>query len=146
MFGEPFHTLERGELTDSIHHLQMALKGGGVGVELPLVRQIGRYLPMKTARELFSINDFLVEFGQAAVDNMKASSGNGRNIFANMAAEAEKGEPGMSDEDVKTEATNLIVAGSDTTAVTLTYLVWAVLSKPTLQADLVREVITLGEA
>lgn len=45
---------------------------------------------------------------------------------------------------VRNEATNFIVAGSDTTAVTLTYLVWAVLKRPQLRAALEEEVDALS--
>jgi cytochrome P450 len=44
---------------------------------------------------------------------------------------------------VHLEASGLIIAGTDTTSVTLTYLVWAVLSQPTLQAELEHEVAAL---
>lgn len=46
--------------------------------------------------------------------------------------------------DVKQEASNLIVAGSDTTGVTLTYLTWAVLQRPKLQAEIEEEVASLN--
>jgi cytochrome P450 len=46
----------------------------------------------------------------------------------------------LTDEQVQTEAGNLIVAGSDTTGITLTYLTWAVLKQPALQAALEKEV------
>ncbi|KAK3068759.1 hypothetical protein LTR53_013422 [Teratosphaeriaceae sp. CCFEE 6253] len=61
-----------------------------------------------------------------------------------MMAEAGKGER-LDDRDVEIEATNLIVAGTDTTAVSLTYLVYAVLSDPALQRGLVAEVSGLPE-
>ncbi len=65
-------------------------------------------------------------------------------MFAHIILEAEKGEQ-LDDLDVKLEASALIVAGSDTTAVTLTYLVWAVLSRPDLRALLVRELSKLPD-
>ena len=61
-----------------------------------------------------------------------------------MMAEAEKGER-LDNEDVAIEASNLIVAGSDTTSITLTYLVWAVLSRPGLRVQLEQEVQQLPE-
>ncbi|KAK5119731.1 hypothetical protein LTR85_007307 [Meristemomyces frigidus] len=140
MFGDCFHTLEKGEAHDCIRILQKALMGGGIGAEMPIVREIGRRLPMR-ASEIFGANKFLEDYGQAAVDNMKSQQG-GKNIFANVMAEAERGEP-MDDLDVKLEATGLIVAGTDTTAISLTYLVWAVLSRPTLQVELEKEIATL---
>ena len=40
---------------------------------------------------------------------------------------------------------NIIIAGTDTTGVTLTYLVWCVLSHPPLQRKLEEEVAALAE-
>ena len=51
----------------------------------------------------------------------------------------------VSDDDVKAEASGLLVAGTDTTAISLTYLVWAVLKQPDLQRRLEEEVATLEE-
>lgn len=143
MFGDSFRTLEKGEVNDYIRCLQKALMGGGIGAELPLVRQIGRWLPLRASRELFGSNDYLIEYGQAAVNNMKAQKGS-KNIFANMMVEAEKGER-LDDTDVKLEAMGLIVAGTDTTAISLTYLVWAVLSHPAVEKELKAELATLPE-
>jgi cytochrome P450 len=68
------------------------------------------------------------------------------NLFSQMMAEADGQEKTtLTKSSVQTEAGNLIVAGSDTTAVTLTYLVWAVLKHPQLQAQLEKEVSELSD-
>lgn len=72
---------------------------------------------------------------------MKAEK-DAKNIFANMLAELEKGEQ-LDEKDVQIEATNLIVAGTDTTAVTLTYFIWAVMSHPSVGRELQEEVASL---
>lgn len=138
MFGECFKTLQRGEVNDYIHVLQSALKGGGIGAELPLVKVIGAKLPFQAAWQMFSANDYILDRGKIAVKNMRASQGT-QNIFANIMAESEKGER-LDEKDVVLEATATIVAGTDTTAVTLTYLVWAVLSRPELRDAVEEEV------
>lgn len=143
MFGDSFHTLEQGEANEYIRTLQNTLKGSGIGAELPLVAPILRLLPFQATKELFNNNAYLLDYGKAAVRNMR-SNGGGRNIFANIMAEAEKGER-LDDLDVQVEATNLIVAGTDTTAMTLTYLVWAVMSQPALQSLLEAELDALAK-
>jgi cytochrome P450 len=45
--------------------------------------------------------------------------------------------------DLTIEAHGLIIAGSDTTAITLTYLIWAVSSRPLLMKQLQDEVSSL---
>lgn len=144
MFGESFRTLERGETSKYIITIQKALKGSGIGYEMPIVRQIGRLLPLKSTQELFGTADYVISYAKIAVDNMKASQGS-KNIFANLMAEAGKGHL-IDERDVQLEASNFIVAGTDTTAITLTYLVWAVLSKPALQLELEGEVAALPDA
>ncbi|CAI6014052.1 unnamed protein product [Clonostachys chloroleuca] len=67
------------------------------------------------------------------------------NIFSQMLGQADGQEKTeITDIAVRTEAGNLIVAGSDTTAVTLIYLIWAVLKQPQLQASLELEVSDLS--
>lgn len=73
-------------------------------------------------------------------------NGHSANLFGNMLAECEAGEKSdLTPEKVQAEAGNLIVAGSDTTSVTLTYLVWVVLRRPDLQARLEEELAGLGD-
>lgn len=121
----------------------MALQGGGIGAELPLVRAVGQYLPFEPFRTLFGGNHYLQEKAQIAVKNAYAP-GNEKNLFAHMIHEAEKGV-NLDETDVELEAAALIVAGSDTTAVSLTYLVWCVLSRPELTDWLCTELKQLPE-
>ncbi|KAI0020422.1 hypothetical protein F4780DRAFT_371994 [Xylariomycetidae sp. FL0641] len=62
-----------------------------------------------------------------------------RDLFAPMAA----AERGLSKLRVRLEAPNLVLAGADTTSVTLTDLVWAVLKRPALQRRLEEELAGL---
>lgn len=100
-------------------------------------RHIGRRLPGKTAENYFRNNDEISKTAQVAIANSK-KEGMGANIFSTI----EVG-PDFTESDINAEATTLIVAGSDSTAVSLTYLVWSVLSHPEIQRDLEAEVATL---
>ena len=118
----------------------------GVGVELPIIMALGkvlRYVPIPAIQSIFCPNDVLYEHGRKYLDSIKASE-TSSNIFSNIAAEAEAGEK-LSMDDVHLEASGLIVAGTDTTSTTLTYLVWAVLSQSALQRELETEVAGLSE-
>lgn len=55
------------------------------------------------------------------------------------------GENGLTDFEIKLEAGGYITAGSDTAAITLTYLVWAVCKHRDVQEKLVAEVASLPE-
>lgn len=116
----------------------------GISVELPWIKAIAgvlTLLPIPALRDMFSPNDALYEHGRKFLHSIQASESSS-NIFSNIAAEAEKGEK-LSMDDVHLEASGLIIAGTDTTSTTLTYLTWAVLSRPTLQRDLEQEVSQL---
>ncbi|CAO2649664.1 Nn.00g070490.m01.CDS01 [Neocucurbitaria sp. VM-36] len=55
------------------------------------------------------------------------------------------GEEGMSQQEIVAEAQAYIVAGSDTTAISLTYLVWAVCKDDKVKGKLVKEVAELPD-
>lgn len=96
---------------------------------------------------MLKADDVVFDYGALAVRNMKNASANTQNLFGQMLAQADSQEKtNLKDSTVRQEAANLIVAGSDTTAVTLTYLVWAVLKQPHLQSALEEEVAGLSDA
>lgn len=122
------------------------IKVRGIGVEFPIIMEIGKvlkFLPIKAMRDIFRPNDVLFDHGNKYLASIEASE-TSSNIFSNIAAEAELGEK-LSKDDVHLEASGLIIAGTDTTSVTLTYIVYAVLSRPDLQDNLEKEVATLPE-
>ncbi|KAF2016936.1 cytochrome P450 [Aaosphaeria arxii CBS 175.79] len=144
-FGESFHMLELGKQTGYIDALQAALLSGVLRAELPLVHTLLRYIPTERIQKIVTADDVVFEYGALAIRNMRQGVGNAMNLFGQMVAASDSQEKAsLRDEDVRTEAGNLIIAGSDTTAVTLTYLVWAVLNQPQLQADLEREIASLS--
>ncbi|PVI05800.1 cytochrome P450 [Periconia macrospinosa] len=146
-FGESFNMLELGKQTPYIDAIQSALLGGVLRSELPWLYNAGRWLPVKTLETLTTADNVVFEHGALAVRNMKDQNHNSKNLFGQMVAAAEdpdKDKPVIKDSSVQLEAGNLIVAGSDTTAVTLTYLVWAVLNDTALQRDIEEEVAGLS--
>ena len=119
------------------------MKGSGIGVEIPWIRGILKYIPIKSWQEVFNSTGLLMKYG-LETRQMSRSSGDDKTIFSNSNKEAER-EGGYMDEiDVQLEAQGLLVAGSDTTAVTLTYLVWAVICHPQWQHALEEEVAGLA--
>ena len=72
--------------------------------------------------------------------NSKSQDSSTANLFATILAESDKNDGMLTPIEVNLEAKNLIVAGSDTTAITLTYLTWAVLRQPEIRKRLEDEV------
>ncbi|KAI8670449.1 hypothetical protein NCS57_00516200 [Fusarium keratoplasticum] len=146
-FGESFRMLELGKQTPYIDAIQAALLCGVARNELSWIFPILRHLPFKGIRDIVNADNVVFEHGAKAVQNMSSASDglSTANLFSQMLAQAQGQEKTeIKDSTVRTEAGNLIVAGSDTTAITLTYLVWAVLSQPRLQAALELEVCGLS--
>lgn len=121
------------------------MKGSGIGLEIPLIRIIGPYVPLKSFREMFRAEEYLLKYSQRAVTNSRKNSESCRNIFSGLLYETEKDSSALSNMEVAIEAGNLIVAGSDTTAVTLTYLIWAILSRPSLRLQIEEELKGLDD-
>ncbi|KAH6613096.1 cytochrome P450 3A17 [Boeremia exigua] len=145
-FGDSFGMLEQGKQTSYIDALQAALLGGVLRAEFPLMYTILRFIPLKGVQRMVTADDMVYEHGAVAIHNMRDGQGNNMNLFGQMLAASDDYEKvGLTDKAVREEAGNLIVAGSDTTAVTLTYLVYAVLKDPELQARLEQEVVGLSD-
>jgi cytochrome P450 len=118
------------------------VKMGGVRSELPTTFAIGSFLRIP----LFLTPDVrMLEYGAIAVKNAKSQSTAKPTIFRKILAESEKDNSSITDLEVREEAKNLIVAGSDTTGITITYLLYNVMKNPYLQKQLETEVQTLPE-
>jgi cytochrome P450 len=120
----------------------------GIRAELSWIYPILQRLPFQGLKKLLNADNVVFDHGAIAVQNMQ-SAGDGfskANLFSQMLAESDsQDKTNLSLLSVQQEAGNLIVAGSDTTAVTLTYLIWAVLKQPQLQAELEREISELSD-
>lgn len=65
-----------------------------------------------------------MQYGTRAIANSRSPQhGHPTNVFSTILAEAENDDGSLSNLEVNEEARNFIVAGSDTTAITLTYLI-----------------------
>ena len=118
--------------------------GAGIMVEMPFLRLL-RFIPVTAVQEMFNANDFILRGAGRAVEMARSRTGEA-NIFAKVIEDCEKeGDGHIDDMDVRIEAMNVIIAGTDTTGVTLTYLTWAVLQRPDLQTALEFETAGLKE-
>jgi cytochrome P450 len=112
----------------------------GITAELEWLVKFARCLPIPSLQAALTIQRRLDKYGHQAIQNLKqhvsspSKTGNlsGACIFTRIIDPAKNSE--LSDYEIEHEASNLIVAGSDTTAVSLTYLVWALLHPSHRQA------------
>ncbi|KAE9578600.1 putative sterigmatocystin biosynthesis P450 monooxygenase [Colletotrichum fructicola] len=144
-FGESFEMLELGEKNSYIKALESVFIFTTLRKELPLLYFLARLLPIQSVQNIVQAQNIVDAHAVRAAANLR-QNGHSANLFGNMLAECEAGEKSdLTPEKVQAEAGNLIVAGSDTTSVTLTYLVWVVLRRPDLQARLEEELAGLGD-
>ncbi|KAK0617757.1 cytochrome P450 [Immersiella caudata] len=163
-FGESFDLLEdargdnesaeeggKGEGNGRDEYFE-ALDSAGVNILLDslfpqfLLRGAGKV--WKGLGKIVYANDVITERGAVAVKNLREVGGGRPNLFSNMLAEADKAREGdekatLTDDAVRSEAAGFLLAGSDTTGMALTYMVWAVLRRLDLQRRMEAEVATL---
>lgn len=154
MFGESFHSLELGKQTPLIDALQRAGFATILSLEFPLVGLVGRHLPLAPVRAMFHADAVVDEYGALAYRNLRSGDAHHKkNIFSQALATADDAKElaqgghmtRFIEQTVRHESTNFLFAGSDTTAATLTYLVWAVLRQgPRLRDALEQEIAGLG--
>jgi len=125
-----------------IRVLKKLTMGAGIMVEMPFLRLL-RFVPISAIQEMFNANEFILEGAGRAVEMARSRTGES-NIFAKVIEDCRK-EGDIDDMDVRIEAMNIIIAGTDTSGVTLTYLTWAILQRPELQAALEAETAELKE-
>ncbi|KAJ5724412.1 hypothetical protein N7493_006140 [Penicillium malachiteum] len=146
MLGDSFDMLQKGKKNEYTRILETDNQGSGIMTEVPFAKGILPYIPLRSFREMFSGDEILLQHSRALVIYSRKHSESCRNIFSRLVYESEKDDVSLSDTDVAMEVSSLIVAGSETTAITLTYLIWAALSRPKLRSDLEAELATLGES
>lgn len=109
---------------------------------MPLLYAIASRFPGLEGSALFTAWKKLQDRGAKAVDNLRSGDGHA-NVFASVLKAAD--EKSLTDEDIRVEAAAFMIAGSDTTSNTLTYLIYGILSDPQLQKLIVDEVKGLTE-
>jgi cytochrome P450 len=102
----------------------------GIRSELGILFKLGSLIPLKLIQHALGLKQRLEIYGTQAIQNHKdyvAENPQARETSLFGRFLDPKKNMGLSDQEIADEALNLIVAGSDTTAVSLTYLVWALL-------------------
>jgi cytochrome P450 len=116
----------------------------GLKLELPIIYHILNTIPLPWVERAAAAAERLEKAGEKAVQNTKeAPKGSTKTLFSKMYPE--DGEQPFSDELMAREASNIIIAGADTTAITLTYLVYEVIQHPEVKKKLLDELASCSE-
>ncbi|KAL0944855.1 cytochrome P450 3A17 [Colletotrichum truncatum] len=145
-FGKSFGMLDLGKSTLYMRAIETALLGAVFKSELPLLHFIFRLIPKSSFQTLGRCLDQVDDAGKNGVEQLAQQHDKTRSLFKEMIVDCEKEDrPWLSDDTVRIEAAGMMVAGSDTTAAVLTYLIWSVLRQKDLQKRLEEEIAKLGD-
>lgn len=148
-FGSSFRMLEQGKKNQYMIDIESALMLGSMIAEFPRLIPLLSRLPIPSLRRIERGSANSATYGHESVQRRKRMALSGElntdrpSIFDKMFAAGEK--QAISDDAISSEAGNLIVGGSDTTGVTLTYLIWATLKNPEAHTKVSEEVRTVEE-
>lgn len=148
-FGSSFEMLKQGKKNQYMIDVESSLMLASLVAEFPRLVPLLSYLPIPYVRWMENAVANKTNYGHQSIQRRKRMALSGElktdrpGIFDKMFAAGEKQV--MPDAAMGAEAGNLIVGGSDTTGVTLTYLVWATLKCPEAHARVLEEVRGLEE-
>ena len=125
--------------------MESVSKVRGIRAEAGQLYPLLKLLNFGTSSHFEEAERRIQEQSRIVVANAHSRSLEKANIFTEVLRRDRKDEERISDNDAVYEAAALVVAGSGTTAVTLTYLVWAVLKHSHVQARLEEEVNTFKD-
>ncbi|KAF4778325.1 TRI11 [Colletotrichum scovillei] len=156
-FGESFKMLEVGEKNDYMKMLELISVQNITRYELPWLHFIRSRVPfLKSSTDFVDAQAVLDSYGDRAVENLRQNSDRNRTLFATLlnALDADdtndkeekenSSNAKLTEEMVQRESRSMIIGGSDTTSITLAYLVWAVVKRPELRIKLEDELAGLS--
>ncbi|KAG5976205.1 hypothetical protein E4U55_007458 [Claviceps digitariae] len=147
-FGESFHMLEKGKKNQYIEDIENTSALSAYRVVIPfffkLAERHHKILPF--FRSMVLVSNRLGQYSRQSLERyqkqVETDPTNAKKTFFAKLFKAEEDEK-LSFGDILSNAQLFIVAGSDTTANTLTYAIWSVCKRPELRDALLKELRTL---
>ncbi|KAH9215293.1 putative cytochrome P450 [Leptodontidium sp. 2 PMI_412] len=139
-FGEDFGMVESGRRTPFIEDFESVAKINGIRAEFTLLYDFLNTITLGLFNPVEATDARIQQYTSRVIVNARDRTLQKANIFQGMLEKSE-----MSDYAACFEATGLLAAGSGTTAITLVYLVWAVLRNTEVQKKLEQEVASLPD-
>lgn len=117
-----------------------------VRTTFPSLLPWAQLLPLPLLKEVQAGGQRIFGHARQAIGQYKSMIEGGLNTRKTLFSNILKGETkGLTEMEIIQEACGYIVAGSDTTAITLTYLVWSVCKNQSIRVKLVAEVKSLPD-
>ncbi|KAJ3958249.1 hypothetical protein N0V92_005176 [Colletotrichum tropicale] len=147
-FGEGFGQLKSGVKNRSVNDFISLGFVGGLRSMFPTIAWLSLYLPIPVFRDATKIQYRTFDYAQGALDRHAArveETGDDPKptVFSKLYTAGE--EDSWSPIEIRDNAQVFIVGGSDTTANSMIYLIWAVCKLPDVKKKLLAELATLSE-
>ncbi|KAF5857935.1 hypothetical protein ETB97_005125 [Aspergillus alliaceus] len=143
-FGDSFRMLEHGKKTQYSRDLESVSAMEAVRVAFPGMVSLASVVPFPVFRKSAEAGQRMEEYATQSVHRYKklmAADPNPKpTLFTRLFGAGKEGLPDM---EIINEAISFIIAGSDTTATTMTYLVWEVCRNLHIKKSLVLELASL---
>ncbi|KAF4962746.1 hypothetical protein FSARC_9194 [Fusarium sarcochroum] len=145
-YGKPFDLLESGGQDSPVYK---ALENAGRNVILQVILpdwllSLVRWSPIAWLRDVARVNEIIFNRAITALGEFRLSPKCVPSMIRHLLSEEETSKrPILSDEELGSEVSMMLVAGSDSTAATLTYATWEILRSPDLRRKVEDEVATL---
>ncbi|KAK1982731.1 cytochrome P450 3A17 [Colletotrichum cereale] len=138
--------LGKSQRTMYMRAIENALLANVFHCELPFLDYLSRLIPKWLLQTFTRQLEQVGACGKEGIETLKKQDVTTHSIFKEMLAECgREGDSSLTDHVVRIEGAGMMVAGTDTTAAVLTYLIWSVLQQKGLQNRLEEEIAQLGD-
>ncbi|TQV92709.1 Cytochrome P450 [Cordyceps javanica] len=147
-FGSSFNMIESGKKNQYFEDILAVNKFGGIRLLVPGLTKLAQYITIPVVDNAIEGGKRMREYALQSIARQKEAvlSGDDKakdTLFSKVFKA--KDDDTLTEEEVTVNAQTYIVAGSDTTSNTLTYLTWAVARRPDVRARLAAEVAALPD-
>ncbi|RYP63404.1 hypothetical protein DL771_009302 [Monosporascus sp. 5C6A] len=144
-FGESFRMLEYGKY---IRDLESSGRQTALSAVFPILDVVAPFVPVPQIRNAFRARRRVMTYAIQSVQRHKdlveeETAGAKPTLFSKLYKAGD--DESLTMDEIITNARAYIIAGSDTTAATLTYLTWSVCRDPNIKRQLVDELKTLSD-
>ncbi|KAK7927667.1 cytochrome P450 [Apiospora marii] len=148
-FGQSFNQLETGEKNEYMRNLAAIGTAQSIRISFPMLTRLSRYIPFpipfirKGTEVLDRTRQSATELLQRHYRVIEEEGEDAKPSLLSKLYHPKAGEEGLEFDEVRANAQSYIVAGSDTTSNTLTYLIWLVCKHDEVRTRLVDELDAL---
>ncbi|KAI1409987.1 cytochrome P450 [Hypoxylon sp. FL1857] len=147
-FGSSFRMLETKEESQYIRDLKYVGFAGGIRATFPTLIKINRFIPLPVISKGMEMRKRISQYAEQSLErHYKLVEEQGDDAKPTLLSKLYRANENDKDtlpfDELRNDAMSYIVAGSDTTTNTLTYLIWEVCRHPEIKEKLLAELRTV---